>query len=98
MDVEEKLEYLLRYISMETYKSILNSNNKYIINLLIDNAYNINLNIKYLINYGVTDITSVILQKSDDLIKENNDFIKEIENYEKKLSRREVIALFENAS
>lgn len=97
MDVEEKLEYLLRYISMETYKSILNSNNKYIINLLIDNAYNINLNIKYLINYGVTDITSVILQKSDDLIKENNDFIKEIENYEKKLSRREVIALFENA-
>lgn len=96
--MEEKLEYLLRYISMETYKSILNSNNKYIINLLIDNAYNINLNIKYLINYGVTDITSVILQKSDDLIKENNDFIKEIENYEKKLSRREVIALFENAS
>lgn len=95
--MEEKLEYLLRYISMETYKSILNSNNKYIINLLIDNAYNINLNIKYLINYGVTDITSVILQKSDDLIKENNDFIKEIENYEKKLSRREVIALFENA-
>ena len=44
------IDYLLRYVSMDTYNKIINSNNDYVLGLLSDNYIDVNLNIKYLIN------------------------------------------------
>ena len=43
------IDYLLRYVSMDTYNKIINSNNDYVLGLLSDNYIDVNLNIKYLI-------------------------------------------------
>lgn len=93
-----KLDYLLKYISMKAYQDIIKENNKYVISLYEDNAYDINLNIKYLVRYGVSDIESVIVNKAEDIAKNHNIFIKEIEEYEKYLKRNEIISLFENTN
>ena len=44
------IDYLLRYVSMDTYNKIINNNNDYVLGLLSDNYIDVNLNIKYLIN------------------------------------------------
>lgn len=90
------MEYLLRYVSMDTYHQILKDNNDYILGLLKDNYVDVNLNIKYLIKYGVTNIDKVIPNIINDLLLNNKDFEKKIEEYEKQLTKEEVIMLIEN--
>lgn len=90
------LDYLLRYVSMDTYKKIIGNNNDYILGLLSDNYVDIDLNIKYLIKYGITNIDSVIYNNISDFITGHNEFIKKIKEYEKKLTKEEVIMLYEN--
>lgn len=90
------LDYLLRYVSMDTYKKIITNNNDYILGLLSDNYVDIDLNIKYLIKYGITNIDSVIYNNISDFIIEHNEFIKKIKEYEKNLTKEEVIILYEN--
>ena len=43
------IEYLLRYISNETYKKILKNKSPYVLSLVEDNYIDTDLNIKYLI-------------------------------------------------
>ena len=90
------MEYLLRYVSMDTYNKILDNNNEYILGLLKDNYIDVNLNIRYLINYGVSNIDKVLPNIINDLILGHKDFEKKIEEYEKHLTKEEVVMLIEN--
>lgn len=89
-------EYLLRYISMKDYKKLINDKNDYVLDLLRDNYIDVNLNIRYLIKYGIKNIDKYIYNNTMDLITSHNDFIKKIEEYENNLSKEEVISLIEN--
>ena len=90
------MDYLLRYVSMETYNKIIKDNNEYILDLLKDNYVDVNLNIKYLISYGVSNIDKILPNIINDLILNHKDFEKKIEEYEKHLTKDEFIMLIEN--
>lgn len=90
------IEYLLRYISNDTYKKILKNKNDYILNLVSENYIDTDLNIKYLIKYGVKDIDKVVYDSLEDLTTSHNSYIKKIKDYEKNLSKEEVIMLLES--
>ena len=95
--MEDRLNYLFKYISYASYEELIKSNNKYLIELLINNSRNVNLNCLYLIRYGVSEIEKVILTKTEDITKEHDEFIKDIKSLEKELNKKEIIALYENA-
>lgn len=90
------IDYLLRYVSMDTYNKIINSNNDYVLGLLSDNYIDVNLNIKYLIKYGVSNIDKIVYNNINDFIVSHSEFINVIKNYEKRLSKDEIIMLYEN--
>lgn len=94
--MKDRLDYLLRYVSMDTYNNIIKNTSEYILDLLRDNYIDVNLNIKYLIKYGISNIDKVIYNNINDLVISHNDFIKIINNYEKHLTKEEVITLIEN--
>lgn len=81
---------------MDMYNKIINSSNNYVLELLQDNFIDVNLNIKYLINYGITSIDKVIYNMLYDLVISHKDFVKKIKDYEKDLTKEEVIMLLEN--
>ena len=90
------IDYLLRYVSMDTYNKIINSNNDYVLGLLSDNYIDVNLNIKYLIKYGVSNIDKIVYNNINDFIVSHSEFINVIKNYEKSLSKDEILMLYEN--
>lgn len=90
------IDYLLRYVSNDTYKMIVDKKNDYILKLLEDNYVDTDLNIKYLIKYGVKNIDKVVYESLEDLTTNHNEYIKKIKDYEKNLSKDEVIMLLEN--
>ena len=90
------IDYLLRYVSMDTYNKIINSNNDYVLGLLSDNYIDVNLNIKYLIKYGVSNIDKIVYNNINDFIVSHSEFINVIDDYEKSLSKDEIIMLYEN--
>ena len=94
--MEYKIDYLLRYVTNDTYKKILNKKSSYILTLVEDNYIDTDLNIKYLIKYGVNNIDKVVYDSLEELTINHNDYIKKIKEYEKKLSKEEVIMLLEN--
>ncbi len=91
-----KIDYLLRYISNDTYKKILKNKNSYILKLVEDNYIDTDLNIKYLIKYGVKDIDKVVYDSLEELTMSHNEYIKKIKEYERKLTKEEVIMLLES--
>ena len=91
-----KIDYLLRYISNDTYKNIINKKNDYILRLVEDNYVDTDLNIKYLIRYGIKNIDKVVYESLEDLTMNHNEYINKIKEYEKKLTKEEVIMLLEN--
>ena len=91
-----KIDYLLRYISNDTYKKILKNKNSYIIKLVEDNYIDTDLNIKYLIKYGVKDIDKVVYDSLEELTISHNEYLKKIKEYERKLTKEEVIMLLES--
>lgn len=95
--MEDRLNYLLKFISYDSYEELIKSNNKYLLELLVNNSRNVNLNCLYLIRYGVSDIEKVILTKTEDITKDHDEFIKDIKSLEKELNKKEIIALYENA-
>lgn len=94
--MKKNIDYLLRYLSMDSYNELLKNNNAYIIEQLSNNYIDVNLNIKYLIYYGVSNIDKVIPNIISDLLLSHKEFEKKIKNYEKTLSKDEVITLIEN--
>ncbi len=91
-----QIDYLLRYISNETYKNICDKKSDYILKLVEDNYVDTDLNIKYLIRYGVKNIDKVVYETLEDLTSSHNEYINKIKDYEKNLSKEEVIMLLEN--
>jgi len=94
--VKEKIEYLLKYISNDTFNKILNNKGDYILDKVIVNRIDVDLNIRYLKKYGVYDIDKVVYERLEELTLNHNDFIKKINDYEKKLTHEEVIMILEN--
>lgn len=93
----EKPDYLLQYISNETYKKILKKNNTYVIESLINNRIDVNLNIRYLLKLGLKNIDIIVLERLDDLLLSNQEFITKMSNYEDKLTREGLINILENS-
>ena len=70
--------------------------NASVLGLLSDNYIDVNLNIKYLIKYGVSNIDKIVYNNINDFIVSHSEFINVIKNYEKSLSKDEIIMLYEN--
>ncbi len=90
-------EYLLKYISNSTYQNVLMKNHDYTLYNLVDNRVDVDLNIRYLIRYGVKNIDRVVLERIDDLLLGHNDFIQKMNEYEKKLKKDGLIDMLENS-
>ena len=91
-----KIDYLLRYISNETYNKIITKKSDYILKLAEDNYIDTDLNIKYLIKYGVKNIDKIVYDSLEELTVNHNEYINKIKSYEERLSKEEVIILLEN--
>lgn len=91
-----KIDYLLRYVSNETFNKIKSKKNAYVLNLVQDNYIDTDLNIKYLIKYGIKDIDKVVYDMLEDLTISHNDFIAKINKYEENHTKDEVISLLES--
>lgn len=91
-----KIDYLLRYVSNDTYKKICDKKSSYILKLAEDNYIDTDLNIKYLIKYGIKNIDKVVYESLEDLTISHNEYINKIKDYEKTLTKEEIIMLLEN--
>ena len=94
--MDYNIDYLLRYISNDTFKRIREKKSDYILRLAEDNYVDTDLNIKYLTKYGVKNIDKVVYESLEDLTINHNEYINKIKEYESKLSKEEVIILLEN--
>lgn len=92
---EYNIEYLHKYVSNSIMKE-LETLDLYILNDLTHNYVDVDLNIKYLKKYGVTNFDKVVPNMIDYLLLSHNDFIKKINEFEKKMTKDEVISLIEN--
>ena len=90
-------EYLLKYVTNETYQKILKKNHEYTIENLSDNYVDVDLNIRYLIKLGIKNIDRVVIERLDDLLLSHNDFIKKMNDYEEKLTKSGLISMLENS-
>ena len=95
--MKEKPEYLLKYISNDTYKKILKFNGDYILENLVDNRVDVDLNIRHLLKLGIKNIDVVAIERLDDLLLDNNLFIDKMTEYEKKLTKEGLINMLENS-
>ena len=91
-----KIEYLLKYISNDCYKKIINNTNDYILDSLEYSRVDVDLNIRYLIKNGVKNIDNVVYDRLEDLIMEHNEFIGKIKNYMDTLGYDGFISMIEN--
>ena len=85
--MKKNTEYLLKYISNETYDKILKNTNAYILDNLETNRRDVELNIKYLIKYGIKNIDNVVYDRLEDLTLSHNKFISIMEKYEQSLGK-----------
>ena len=91
-----KIDYLLKYVSNNTYKKIKNSNNDYLLSSLEYSRVDVDLNIRYLIKYGINNLDNVIYERLEDLIIDHNEFINMINKYESSLGKDAFISMYEN--
>ena len=73
-----KIDYLLRYISNDTFNKIVSKKSDYILKLVEDNYVDTDLNIKYLIRYGIKNIDKVVYESLEDLSMNHNEYINKI--------------------
>lgn len=90
------IDYLLKYISGDDLKRILNRYDHYKIEELHNNRVSVDLNIRYLISYGVSNVGDIVIKMIDELLLSHDDFIKKIEGYEKNMDKEQVIMMLEN--
>ncbi len=94
--MNDKLDFLLKYISNNTYYNIINNKSEYLLKLLEDARINVCHNIEYLINYGVGNIDHVVFERLEELTVSNKEFRDYIDSYEKILPKDKIIIMFEN--
>ena len=92
---EYNIEYLRKYVSNSTMKELENLD-LYILEDLTHNYVDVDLNIKYLRKYGISNLGNVIPNIIEYLLLSHNDFIKKIHKYEETMNKDEVISLIEN--
>jgi len=92
---EYNIEYLRKYVSNYIMKDLENLD-LYILEDLTHNYVDVDLNIKYLKKYGVTNFDKVIPSMIEYLLLSHNDFIKKIQSYEKTMNKEEIISLIES--
>lgn len=92
---EYNIEYLRKYVSNSTMKELENLD-LYILEDLTHNYVDVDLNVKYLRKYGITNLETVIPNIIEYLLLSHNDFIKKIQKYEETMTKEEVISLIEN--
>lgn len=95
--LQELPEYLLKYISNDTYKDIIRKTADYTIENLVDNRIDVDLNIRYLLKIGVKNIDIITLERLDDLLLSHNTFIDKMNQYEEKLTKEGLINMLENS-
>ena len=95
--MQEEAQYLLKYVSNDTYKKIKIKYKDYMLDDLVDNRVDVDLNIRYFIRLGVKNIDNVVLERLDDLLMSNNIFIKKMNGYIDKLSIEGLIDMMENS-
>ena len=95
--MQEEAQYLLKYVSNDTYKKIKIKYKDYMLDDLVDNRVDVDLNIRYLVKLGVKNIDNVVLERLDDLLMSNNLFIKKMNDYIDKLSIEGLIDMMENS-
>lgn len=93
--MNNKLTFLLKYISMETYEKIINTKNEYILEEIKNNYRSINLNLAYLTKYGVKFNDKFIYNNLTDLTTESF-YEQKIKELSKNLTKEEIITLLEN--
>lgn len=93
----KETDYLLKYVTNETYQKILKKNHTYMIENLIDNRVDVDLNIRYLIKLGVKNIDRVVLERLDDLLLKNNEFESKMNGYINKLTKDGLIDMLDNS-
>lgn len=91
-----KIDYLLKYVSNDTYKKISNKND-YILDSLEHCRVDVDLNIRYLIKYGIKNIDRVIYERLEELVLSHNEFIDKIKKYEQSLGKDGFIDMIENS-
>ena len=94
--MKKNTEYLLKYINNEIYDKILKNTNAYILDNLETNRRDVELNIKYLIKYGIKNIDNVVYDRLEDLTLSHNKFISIMEKYEQSLGKDGFISMIEN--
>lgn len=90
-----KLDFLLKYVSMDTYKKILDTKSAYYLEDLGNSYRNFNLNMEYLYKYGICFGDRQIYNNLSDLMIESF-YEKKIIDLEKRYSKSDIIALIEN--
>lgn len=93
--MKRNLNYLLKYISMDSYEKILKEKNSLEKENLIDNYRSVILNLNYLIKYGITLTDNFIYDNLDELTIDSY-FENKIKELEKTLSKKEIIIIIEN--
>ncbi len=91
-----KLDYLLKFISNETYYKILDKKRGSLLQDLEDSYCDVTLNIRYLIKYGITNIDVVVYEMLEELTFSHNEFVKKINDFEYKLGHDGTIRMLEN--
>ena len=92
------IDYLLKYVSNDTFKDIKLNKSNYILDELEDNRVDVDLNIRYLIKYGIKNMDRVIYDRVEDLVISHNDFIEMINKYEYSLGKDGLIDMLENSN
>lgn len=91
-----QIDYLLKYLSNDTFNKIKQTKGDYILEDLENNRVQVDLNIRFLIKYGVTNIDKVIYSWIEELLVSHNEFIEKVNKYEESLGKEGFIQMFEN--
>lgn len=94
--MEYQIDYLLKYLSNDTFKKLKQNKGDYILEDLENNRVQVDLNIRFLIKYGVTNIDKVIYNWIEELLVSHNEFIETVNKYEEALGKEGFIQMFEN--
>lgn len=91
-----QIDYLLKYLSNDTFKKLKQNKGDYILEDLENNRVQVDLNIRFLIKYGVTNIDKVVYNWIEELLVSHNEFIEKVNRYEESLGKEGFIQMFEN--
>jgi hypothetical protein len=91
-----KIDYLLKYVSNDCYKKIVNMDNEILLDSLEHFRIDVDLNIRYLIKMGIKDYDKVIFDRLEDLTKSHSEFRGMVDSYIDTMGNDGFISMIEN--